>query len=168
MLIGPPGAGKSTLSRELVQQLGAEAAVLSYAACRKEVSGDPSDPAADPQAGRLLRHRVEQRCAARLTTIIDGTHHLARSRAALLVSAREAGLPAVAVVLSTPTELCLTRQQDRPDPAPGKQHGLRIPEPQVRELARAIEDAVPGLAEEGFTVLTLAPDATGTGSLRLV
>ena len=100
MLIGPPGAGKSTLSRELVQRLGAEAAVVSYAACRKEVSGDPSDPAADPQAGKLLRHRVEQRCAARLTTIVDGTHHLARSRAALLVSAREAGLPAVAVVLS--------------------------------------------------------------------
>ena len=69
---------------------------------------------------------------------------------------------------STETEVCVARQQDRPDPAPGKRHGLRIPEPQVRELARAIEDAVPGLAEEGFTVLTLAPDATGTGSLRLV
>jgi predicted kinase len=155
MLVGPPGAGKSTLARELVARLGSGAAVLSYAACREAVSGDQSDPAADPQAGKLLCERVEQRCAARLTTIIDGTHHLARSRAALLTRARAAGLPAVAVVLSTPTEVCVARQQDRPEPAPGKQHGLRIPNSQVRELASMIEDAVPGLAEEGFVVLTL-------------
>lgn len=160
MLVGAPGAGKSTLARELVARLGSGAAVLSYAACREEVSGDASDPAADPQAGELLRERLEQRCAARLTTIIDGTHHLARTRAALLASAREAGQPAVAVVLSTPTQVCVARQQDRPEPAPGRQHGLRIPEPQVRELASKIEAAVPGLAEEGFVVLTLACGAT--------
>lgn len=160
MLVGAPGSGKSTVARELVERLGPGAAVASYAACREEVSGDASDPAADPQAGELLRQRVDQRCAARLTTIVDGTHHLARTRAALLASARGAGLPAVAVVLSTPIEVCVARQHDRPEPAPGRQHGLRIPEPQVRELASMIEDAVPGLAAEGFVVLTLACGAT--------
>lgn len=164
VLLGPPGAGKSTLSMVLAQQLGNGTTVLSYAAHRAEVSGDPADPAADPKAGALLRKRLADRCAAGLTTIVDGTHHLARSRAALLAIAADAGLPAVAAVLSTPAEVCLARQHDRPPPEPGKQHSLRIAEPQVRELDRAIHNARSDLAREGFIVQVLAPDATAPTS----
>lgn len=160
MLVGAPGAGKSTLARVLAQKLGDGVAVLSYADHREEVSGDPSDPAADPQAGALLMRRFEDRCAAGLTTIVDGTHHLARTRAALLTRAVNACLPAVAIALSTPIEICVARQQDRPPPASGRQHGLRIPEPKVRELDRMIHDALPGLVREGFIVHVLARDVT--------
>lgn len=157
MLFGPPGAGKSTLATELAEGLGEPTAVLSYAAHREEVSGNPADPAADPSAGALLRTRLADRCAARQTTIVDGTHHLERSRRALLAIAAEAGLPAIAVVLTTPLPVCLDRQLDRPPPAPGTQHGLRIPDLQVREVHDALQDALPGLASEGFIVCTLDP-----------
>jgi predicted kinase len=157
MLVGPPGAGKSTLARALAERLGNGTAVLSYAAHRAEVSGDPADPAADPQAGVLLRDRLVDRCVRGLTTMVDGTHHLARTRAALLAIAVDAGLPAIAAVLSTPLEVCLARQLARPLPEPGKQHSLRVAEPQVREIDRAIQNARAGLAGEGFLVHVLGP-----------
>lgn len=160
VLVGPPGAGKSTLASALVQQLADETTVLSYAAHRAEVSGDPADPTADAEAGALLRSRLVARCAAGLTTVVDGTHHSAGSRAALLAIAADAGLPAVAVVLSTPLEVCLARQRERQPPEPCRRWGLRIPELQVRQLDTAIQVARPGLAQEGFVVHVLDPRDT--------
>lgn len=161
MLVGPPGAGKTTLANALAAQLGNGTAVLSYAAHRAEISisGDPADPAADAAAGTLLLGRLRDRSVARLTTLVDGTHHLARTRAAVLAIATEAGLPAIAAVLSTPIPVCLTRQQDRPTPAPGKP-GLRVPEPQVRAIARALANIRADLASDGFLVHMLNPNDT--------
>ena len=163
MMFGAPGSGKSTLASALARELGDTAAVLSYAAHREEISGDPADPAANPQAGELLRARLADRCAARKTTVLDGTHHHSRTRRRVLGIAADAGLPAVAVVLSTPLQICLDRQRDRPPPAPGKQHGLKIPDPEVREIHAALQADLPGLDSEGFLVHVLAPDATAPG-----
>lgn len=152
MLVGAPGSGKSTLAAALARRLGEDVAVLSYAAHRAEVTGDPADPAGDPRAGHLLRDRLAGRCAAGLATIVDGTHHLARSRARLAAIAAGAGVPAVAVVLTTPIQLCLARQETRSAPAPGKRHGLRVPADQVRDLHQVIQQARATIATEGFTV----------------
>ncbi|WP_167545522.1 AAA family ATPase [Amycolatopsis rubida] len=162
MTVGAPGSGKSTLAAALAHRLD-DAAVLSYAAHREEVSGDPADPAANPPAGALLRARLADRCAAGRTTILDGTHHIGRTRRRVLDIAAAAGLPAVAVVLSTPLLTCLDRQLDRPPPPPGRQHGLRVPDQEVRHVHAELQDAVPGLADEGFRVLVLAPTATTRG-----
>jgi len=78
--------------------------------------------------------------------------------------AADAGLPAVAAVLSTPLEVCLARQKPRSAPEPGKQHGLRVPDRQVRELDDAIREASARLVDEGFVVHVLAPDATAPDS----
>uniref|UniRef100_UPI003F491375 AAA family ATPase n=1 Tax=Amycolatopsis sp. CA-096443 TaxID=3239919 RepID=UPI003F491375 len=160
MMFGAPGSGKSALSAALAHELGDAAAVLSYAAHREEICGDPAEPAANPRAGALLRARLADRCAAGRTTVLDGTHHHARTRRRVRDIAAAAGLPAVAVVLSTPLQVCLDRQHDRPPPAPGKQHGLKVPAPEVREVHAALREALPGLAGEGFRVHVLAPHAT--------
>lgn len=159
LLLGAPGAGKSTLAATLVHRMGNHVAVLSYAAHRAEVGNGPADVAADPTAGALLQSRLADRCAAALTTIVDGTHHLARTRDALLRIAAAAGRPAIAAVLSTPLTVSIARQQDRPPAAPGAQHGLRVPEPQMRNINHEIEKALPALAREGFIVHVL-PAAT--------
>lgn len=164
MLVGAPGSGKSTLATVLAEHLGDRVAVLSYASHRAEVSGDPADPAADPAAGALLFARLRDRCRARDTTIVDGTHHLARTRAALLAIAADAGLPVIAVVLSTPIQVCLARNQGRPLPEPGKRHSLRVPEQRVRAIDRAIQDARAGLGDEGFLVHVLVPSDMAPGS----
>lgn len=163
MLFGAPGAGKSTLATALAERLGDPTAVLSYAMHRMEVSGDPADLAADPEAGALLRSRLVDRCEARLTTVVDGTHHLGRARRAVLDIATEAGLPALAVVLTTPLRVCRARQRDRSPPAPGKRHGLRIPDSEVQEVQDALQAAVPGLTRQGFLVRTLDPASTASG-----
>lgn len=160
VLVGAPGAGKSTLAAACAKRLGAGVEVLSYAEHRAEVSGDPADQTVDSTAGALLFSRLAARCATGATTIVDGTHHLARTRASLLAIASDAGMAAVAVVLSTPLEVCLARQQDRPAAQAGKQWGLRIPESQVRQLDAAIQAAQAGLMKEGFVVHVLDPRDT--------
>jgi predicted kinase len=91
---------------------------------------------------------------------VDGTHHLERTRVRLRGIAAEVGLPAVAVMLSTPLDICLARQQGRPAPTPGKQYSLRVPERQVREIEDTIREARSRLAEEGFIAHVLRADAT--------
>ena len=162
MLVGAPGSGKSTAAAALAARLHGDVAVLSYAAHREEVTGDPADPAGDPRAGQLLRDRLTTRCAGRLTTVVDGTHHLARSRARIAAIAADAGVPAIAVVLNTPLGLCLARQETRPVPAPGRRHSLRVPDEQVRALDRAVRAARGGLVDEGFVVYELDADTTTT------
>lgn len=168
LLVAAPGSGKSTLAAALAARLP-DARVLSHAAHRAEVSatGHPADHAVGPQAGALLTERLVARCAAGQTTICDGTHHLARTRARLRAIAAAAGLPVLAVVLSTPLEVCVARQADRPGPRPGMVDGLRVPETEVRAVHHALAEARSALDGEGFEVCVVAPAVTtGPADLR--
>lgn len=160
MTVGPPGAGKSTLAAALARNMGDEGAILSYAAHRAEVCGSATDPTADPAAHVLLGARLAARCAAGLTTVVDGTHHGASTRAWLRSIAAKAGVPVIAAILDTPLQVCLERQLDRPPPAPGQQHGLRVPASQVIDINDAIQIARTGLSAEGFLVYSLRADET--------
>ena len=153
-LIGPPGSGKSTVAAALAERLPVDVEVLSYAQHRAALSGDASDATVNDEAGALLYGRLADRCRAGLSTVVDGTHHLARTRARLLAIAGEAGLLAMAAVLRTPVEVCVARQATRYEP------GLRVPDEQVRDLAAAVDDARPDLAGEGWLVRILDPRAT--------
>ncbi|GAB3889955.1 hypothetical protein GCM10029964_060590 [Kibdelosporangium lantanae] len=109
VMLGAQSAGKSTLAGALAAQCY-DALVISYDKARADISGDEADHSATPQAGQLVRDRLAARCAQRLTTIVDGTHVTATSRSVVLDLAHRHGLPAVAVVLATPLDVCQARQ----------------------------------------------------------
>lgn len=116
VLVGPSGSGKSTWAG--ARYRGAE--VVSSDELRGVVGSGRHDLEASDEAFALLDTIVTARLARRLTTVVDtlGTDEQRRLR--WLGLARQAGLPAVAVVLDTPETTCRTRNaaRDVPVPAP--------------------------------------------------
>jgi predicted kinase len=150
VLIGAASAGKSTLAQCLATRWGHHC-VLSLDVCRAEITGDPADQDATPEAVQLLHQLLRHRCRVGLTTVVDATNTDADHRAPLVDLATTNHLPAVAVVLDTPLQVCLDRQQDRRGPLLGRRWGRRVPDEVVTAQHAAVASSIPGLPAEGFT-----------------
>jgi predicted kinase len=161
VMIGAAGAGKSTLAQCLATRWDHHA-VLSTNACRAQITGgDPFNWDATPDAVLLLHKLLSHRCLAGLTTVVDGTNVTVDRREPLVNAAASVGLPAVAVVLNTPLEVCLARQRDRPGPLPGRKWGPRIPDGVVAAQHAAVLASIPGLPTESFSsVFVINPEGT--------
>lgn len=147
LLIGPAGAGKSSLARELAATADQ---VLSLDALRAAVSGDECDQDSTADAVAALHLLAEARMRRRLTTIIDATNVEAAARRPLLTAAGRHAVAAVAVVVDTPLPVCLARNGTRPGPGPGARWGRRVPDAVVRSQHGQMRAALPSLAAEGF------------------
>ncbi|MFF6794290.1 AAA family ATPase [Streptomyces filamentosus] len=144
VLIGAAGSGKSTLA-----STWPATQVLELDHFRAMVSDEPGDQAATADAVAALRTVLEARLARKRTTILDGTHVERAVRAGLVQAARRHGVPAVAVLMSTPVSLCVIRQTARtPDRA--------VPADTVRAQYTAATTAYPGLRAEGFQHVVFA------------
>ncbi|SDD68097.1 AAA family ATPase [Actinokineospora iranica] len=140
VMLGAPGAGKTTLSARLTAA-HPNAAVLSYADCRRELTGDETDQTVNEQVKALIRGRLAARCASGLTTVVDGTHTLPHRRTCLVEIAAAHGLPAVAVVLDVDLVVCLANQFRR---------ARREPPGHVADLHTELTRHLPHLHREGF------------------
>jgi protein phosphatase len=98
VLIGPAGAGKTTLATRLF----ARSDVLSSDALRAAVSGDESDQRATRPAFGILHREVGDRLAVGRLVVVDATNVEAPARAALRRLAAAAAVPAVAIVIRLP------------------------------------------------------------------
>jgi predicted kinase len=150
VLIGAAGSGKSELAQCLATRWGHHC-VLSLDVCRAEIAGDPADQEATPEAVQLLHQLLRHRCRVGLSTVVDATNVNAGHRAPLVELAAAAHLPAVAVVLNTPLQVCLDRQRDRLGPLPGRRWGRRVPDDVVIAQHAAATSSIPALPGEGFT-----------------
>ena len=115
VLVGASGSGKSTWA---AQHYRAEE-VVSSDALRGVVGSGPHDLDASDDAFAVLESVVSARLGRRLTTVVDTLGFDVARRRGWLSQARDAGMPAVVVVLETPDEECRRRnaQRDRPVPA---------------------------------------------------
>lgn len=152
VMIGPPGSGKSTAARTR----WAEHQILASDRFRQMVADDPHDQAATADALDLLHRALDARMRRRLATVIDATNVLDVHRQRLLVSAALYGVPAVAVVMATPLEVCLRRNAAR---------DRAVPTAVVRLMAGQLAASLSRLADEGFTAVhLLASDEAKTGA----
>jgi predicted kinase len=147
LMVGPPGSGKST---HALRQWSADD-IVSTDQLRALICGDPYNQDVTAEAFALLHTNVRSRLAGGLTTIVDATNSHARHRAILLDIARDTGAFPVAVVMSTPLEVCLARNAARPGPAPGRLYGPRVPEDEIKDQHERIQADLTGLHREGFT-----------------
>jgi alkanesulfonate monooxygenase SsuD/methylene tetrahydromethanopterin reductase-like flavin-dependent oxidoreductase (luciferase family)/predicted kinase len=151
VLVGASGSGKSTWA---AARFRAEE-VVSSDALRGVVGSGPHDLDASADAFAVLEAVVAARVGRRLTTVVDTLGTDAARRRAWLGLARAAGLPAVAVVLATPADVCRRRNAARDRPVPA-----RVLDAQVR---RAREGAAEVAAEGWDEVVTVVPDAEEPG-----
>ena len=122
VLIGPAGSGKSTLAARHF----APDEILSSDAYRKLVSGDEADQRASGLAFRRLHDDVAARLRGRRLSVVDATNLTRHARLTLLARARDAGVPAVAIVLDLPPA-DRPRPERRPDRAGRRWGGRRSP-----------------------------------------
>ena len=130
VLAGAAGSGKSTWAAERFRT----AEVVSSDALRATVGSGPADLEATADAFALLDQIVAARTKRSLTTVIDTLGLDPERRADYRRVAREAGLPAVLVIMNTAAALCRerNRRRDRPVPAP-------ILTDQLRKITRLLE-----------------------------
>jgi protein phosphatase len=141
VLVGASGAGKSTFARA---HFGPNETISSDA-CRALVANDEGDQGATGDAFDVLHFIVERRLRRGLLTVVDATSVQPGARRPLLGLAHRAHLPAVALVLDMPEDVCLAWNAARPE---------RQLEPETihhhrEQLHRAMHD----LSREGFDVV---------------
>jgi alkanesulfonate monooxygenase SsuD/methylene tetrahydromethanopterin reductase-like flavin-dependent oxidoreductase (luciferase family)/predicted kinase len=134
VLAGAAGSGKSTWAAEHFRT----AEVVSSDALRASVGSGPADLEATADAFALLDQIVAARSKRSLTTVIDTLGLDRERRADYQRVAREAGLPAVLVIMNTAAALCRERNRarDRPVPAPVLADQLR----KIKRLLDAAQD----------------------------
>lgn len=157
VLVGAAGSGKSTLA---ARHFGSDE-ILSSDAYRKLVSGDEADQRASSLAFRRLHAEVAVRLRARRLSVIDATNLTRQARRTLLALARDANVPAVAIVLDLPPAVVRAQNGER---------ATRIVDPAVveRHLA-SLRATIDGgsLASEGFDVVIALVDTAGVDELRI-
>ena len=109
LLVGAAGAGKTTFAARHF----APGEVLSSDAFRALVSGDEGDQSVSKVAFRILHRELERRLADRRLTVVDATNVAPGSRRQLILRARAAGIPVVALVLAPPRAVVLARNAAR-------------------------------------------------------
>ncbi len=140
VLVGPSGAGKSAWAASRYRATE----VVSSDGLRGVVGSGEHDLEASVDAFAVLDQIVAARCRRRLTTVIDTLGLDRDRRRGYLSTARNAGLPAVAVLVSTTPDECRRRNRARPQPVPTPDLDA-----QIQRMA-----AVPGqIAEEGWDVV---------------
>ncbi|GAA0959237.1 polynucleotide kinase-phosphatase [Kribbella koreensis] len=145
VLVGASGSGKSTFARK--HFLGTE--VISSDVCRGLVSDDENDQAATKDAFEVLHFIAGKRLAAGRLTVIDATNVQPEARKELIALAKEHDVLPVAIVLDPPEQVCVARNEQRPD----RQFGKKVVERQRSQLRRGLKS----LKREGFrTVHTLS------------
>jgi len=138
VLVGASGSGKSTFARKhfLPTQ------VLSSDYFRGLVSDDENDQSASAAAFDVLHYVAAKRLEAGKVTVVDATNVQAPDRAKLIEVAKKANVLPVAIVLDTPTDVCLKRNAQRPD----RDFGAHV----VKRHRAALRRSLKFLGKEGF------------------
>lgn len=153
MLVGISGSGKTTLVTKLTHGRP-DLTVVSYDACQHLLDGtDPARAGRAPditdRAVALAHARLRERCAAGLSTVVDGTHRQERRRRSLVAAAL--GVPVLALVLRVSPAVAIARQRSR---------ARWIPDDHVLIHHAQISAALPRLHTEGYAAV-LVTEETG-------
>ncbi|MBF9135354.1 AAA family ATPase [Plantactinospora sp. S1510] len=142
VLIGPPGCGKSTFARRHFYSED----IVSLDIERERICGDPGNQRATEYAVSIMHPLLAGRCAFRRTTVLDNTSAKRVDRLSALAAAKQHPnpIPTVAIVFTTPLDVCVVRNAERPA-------NRRVPREKIEEMRETIDrDLPPGVPADGF------------------
>ncbi len=147
VLVGPAGSGKSHFATTHYRRHE----VVSSDELRSVVGSGEHDLAATDEAFDLLERIVAGRLSRGLTTVVDTLGLDPVKRRAWLAAAKDAGLPAVAVVVDTPPQETRRRNADR---------SYVVPATALSQQLRRFKEARAELDREGWDVIhVVTPDS---------
>ena len=144
VMVGAPGAGKSTLATQLAEN--ENAFVISGDEVRAELYGN----AANQGNWEEIHDRIEELVSEAVGTpvILDGTHYLSSYRKEALTLLRSYGYDEVeAVVLNPPLEDCIFRNANR---------HRGVPRHVVLNMHDKLQRSLEFIGTEGFSKVTWA------------
>jgi len=166
-LCGPAGAGKSTFARDFIQRNDLPATtVVSSDACRLMLCDDPRSVAPEqwarlqPNTFQLFRVVIAMRMRLGRAVLADTVNLYGDLRPEMLTFAQTQEYRSALVVFDIPLETCLAQNQQR-DPA------RRIPEPQIHDQRRLLDEALPRLAEEGWDHIVVLDERHPTPAIAM-
>jgi predicted kinase len=137
VLCGPAACGKSTFAAKHFRPTQ----IISSDQARALVCDDERDQRFQTQAFALVHFLVEQRLSINRLCVVDSTALTGAARKSLLELARRFHVPAVALLMDVPLDICLQRDAQRE----------RIVGPPVIERQHQLfEQAKPSIKQEGF------------------
>jgi alkanesulfonate monooxygenase SsuD/methylene tetrahydromethanopterin reductase-like flavin-dependent oxidoreductase (luciferase family)/predicted kinase len=145
VLVGPSGSGKSAWAAGRYRS----SEIVSSDRLRGIVGSGEQDLDASKDAFSVLDQIVAARLRRGLTTVVDTLGMDPARRLAHLALARQAGLPAVAVLFDTDPATCRQRNRARPVPVPAT-----VLDGQLSRMA----DTARQVAAEGWAVVRYADD----------
>lgn len=111
LLIGVPGAGKSTVAQRLLEK---GYLCLNADSIRKELFGDEGEQRDQEKVFEIFFQRLEDALAQELDVVIDNTNINTKHRSPILQRAIKAGYTDIQLwVLDVPLETCLERNRSR-------------------------------------------------------
>lgn len=158
VLIGAAGSGKTTLAGRFFD----DREILSSDRYRELISGDEADQSVNGPAFARLHRDLERRLAGSGTAVVDATNVAAGARRALLDRARQAKVPAVAIVLDLPADVVLARNAARG----GRVVDAAVVRRQLADLRPALDRGL--LAGEGFDAVYVIRDPGALEELVLL
>jgi protein phosphatase len=158
VLVGAAGAGKSTFARRWF----APAEILSSDALRARLAGDPADQSVSRAAFGLLHRELTARLRAGQLTVVDATNVARPARRSLVLRARLADQPAVAIVLDLPGEAVHARNAARVE----RVVAAGVVDRQLAALQRSLADGL--LLAEGFGAVHRLGSAAELNAVQLV
>ncbi len=160
VLVGAAGSGKSTFAAGWFTP----DEILSSDAYRASITGDAANQGATRAAFGALHTVLARRLRERRTAVVDATSVTARARLALLARARDAGVPAIAIVLDLPAAVVLARNSGRAE----RVVPTRVVERHLGELRRSLAGGGAALADEGFSNVIRFTDPTALDGARVI
>ena len=138
IMVGTSGSGKSTLARRLFQPTE----ILSSDNFRAMIADDPNEQGVSRDAFQLLHAALETRLRNRRLTVVDATNLETEHRKRMTDIARENDAPIVAILMDTPREVCMERNQ--------QPSGRNIPAGWMKRQHGLLRRSRRGLRKEGF------------------
>jgi predicted kinase len=139
VMVGPQGAGKSTLAAEIAKR--ENAVVVSGDDVRAELYGDACIQGDWAEIHDRLEELVSESCG--MPVILDGTHHLASYRLEALSLLRSYGFDDITAVVVNPSlATCLARNFQR------KRH---VPDYVIKATHERLQSSLTFIDAEGFT-----------------
>lgn len=144
VMVGAPGAGKSTLAAQIQKDEGA--VIVSGDEVRAELYGDASIQGKWTEIHDRIEELVSEACGN--SVILDGTHYLSSYRKEALTMLKSYGYDEVeAVVVNPPLDECIFQNASR---------HRGVPRHVVINMHKKLQESLQFIDTEGFSQVTCA------------